>query len=85
MDHAKPQVETFLRKRQVEFFPGAANFMLIRPRNLEAAVAHLKSRGILVRPQKPPVSDMFRLSVAPLDVMQKFFDAYDEFLQDGKH
>jgi histidinol-phosphate aminotransferase len=85
MDHAKPQVERFLRERQVEFFPGAANFMLLRPRNLAAAVAHLKLRGILVRPQKHPVSDMFRLSVGPLDVMQKFFDAYDEFLHDGQH
>ena len=84
MQDAKPRVEAFLRERQVEFFPGAANFMLIRPRNLASAVAHLKSHGILVRPQKPPVAEMFRLSVGPLDVMQKFFDAYDLFLQEGQ-
>lgn len=81
MEHAKPRVEAFLRERQVEFFPGGANFMLVRPRNLESAVAHLRTHGILVRPQKPPVADMFRLSVGPVDVMEKFFAAYDKFLQ----
>ena len=83
MDDAKPKVETFLRERQVEFYPGAANFLLIRPRNLGEAVAYLKGRGILVRPQKPPVEDMFRLSIGPMSVMQGFMDAYDGYLQGG--
>ncbi len=83
MHDAKRKVEAYLRERQVAFFPGAANFMLIRPRDLAAAVTHLKAQGVLVRPQKPPVADMFRLSVGRLDVMARFFDAYDSYLQTG--
>ncbi|MBI4083839.1 MAG: histidinol-phosphate transaminase [Candidatus Lambdaproteobacteria bacterium] len=80
MTRAKPMVERFLTEHGVAFFQGEANFMLVRPADVDAAYEHLRRNGILVRPQRGVVADMFRLSVGTVADMQRFMDVYARFL-----
>lgn len=80
MERAKPRVEAFLQERGVTFYPGAANFLLIRPGDSRGAVAFLRERGIAVRPQKGSIADCFRLSIGPLAAMERFIAVYREYL-----
>jgi histidinol-phosphate aminotransferase len=84
MDVAKPRVEAFLRERGVRFYPGAANFLLIRPSDCAGAVAFLREHGILVRPQKGLAAGCFRLSIGPLAAMERFMALYGEYLTRGR-
>ena len=45
-----------------------------------AAVACLRERGILVRPQKGHAAGCFRLSIGPLEAMERFMAVYGEYL-----
>ena len=81
MDISKPRVEAFLGERGVNFYPGAANFLLVRPRDLAGTMAYLKENGILVRPQKTPIGDTFRLSIGPLPVMERLMEVYGRYLE----
>jgi histidinol-phosphate aminotransferase len=83
MEVAKPKVEAFFRERGVTFYPGTANFLLVRPKDCADAVAFLKSRGILVRPQKGLAANCFRVSIGPPDVMDTFIAAYGEYLSEN--
>lgn len=83
MEEAKPRVEAFFRERGVTYFPGAANFVLVRPDDLAGAVGALRERGILVRPQKGAIADCFRLSIGRTADMERFMAAYDDYL-DGR-
>jgi histidinol-phosphate aminotransferase len=80
MDIAKPRVEAFLREQNETFYPGAANFLLMRPKDCTGAVAWLRERGILVRPQKGLASGCFRVSIGPLPAMERFMAVYAEYL-----
>jgi histidinol-phosphate aminotransferase len=80
MTRAKPMVERFLTEHGVAFFRGEANFMLVRPADVDAAYEHLRRNGILVRPQRGVVADMFRVSVGTVADMQRFMDVYARFL-----
>lgn len=76
MTRAKPMVERFLGEHGVFFYPGAANFLLVRPPDVNAAFAYLKEHGILVRPQRPPAADCFRMSIGTVAEMQRFMETY---------
>jgi len=80
MTRAKPMVERFFTEHGVPFVRGEANFMLVRPPDVAAACAFLRERGILVRPQREPVADMFRLSVGTTADMQRFMAAFADYL-----
>jgi histidinol-phosphate aminotransferase len=80
MQVSKPRVEAFLREQNETFYPGEANFLLLRPEDCTGAVAWLRERGILVRPQKGLASGCFRLSIGPLAAMERFMEAYGEYL-----
>jgi len=79
MDEAKPLVERFLREHGVTFFPSDANFLLVRSPDPAGVTAHLKARGILVRPQRPPVGDCFRVSIGTVAEMRRFLKALSEY------
>ena len=79
MTEAKPMVERFLREHGATFFPSDANFLLVRCPDPAEAAAHLKSRGILVRPQKPPVGDCFRVSMGTVAEMRRLMQALSEY------
>jgi histidinol-phosphate aminotransferase len=81
---AKPRTERFLRQRGVRYWPGAANFMLVRPDpplRAADAVGHLQRSGILVRTMSAPqLAGTFRVSIGTAAEMREFCAAYDRFL-----
>lgn len=78
---SKPFIETYFRQKGVNFFPGAANFLLVWPSDKNFAVDYLKQRGILVRPmQAPAIQKAFRMSVGTIEEMKMFSEAFDDFL-----
>jgi histidinol-phosphate aminotransferase len=78
---AKPMTERFLREHGVQFYPSDANFLLVRAQDVAGATEYLKARDILVRPQRPPVADCFRVSIGTVDEMRRFMQAYSDYLQ----
>lgn len=84
MTRAKPMVERFFDEHGVDYVPGLANFMLVRPDNAGRAFDYLRDNGILVRPQRGAVSDCFRLSVGTMEEMRKFMLVYAEYLTGGE-
>jgi histidinol-phosphate aminotransferase len=79
VQRAKPMLERFLREHGVFFYPSEANFLLIRPDDAQGATAYLKEHGILVRPQRPPVDDCFRMSIGTVAEMQRFMEAWSRY------
>src|SRR3989338_4739445 len=49
MKKAKPMLEEFFQKHNVPFYPGKANFLLIKPDNPQEVLRVLQEQGILVR------------------------------------
>jgi histidinol-phosphate aminotransferase len=81
MGKSKSRLEAFFRENNVRFWPGAANFLLVRPDDQEGAVEALKSEGILVRPREGPnIEGTFRVSIGTLEQTERFIDAYRKFL-----
>jgi histidinol-phosphate aminotransferase len=81
VEQSKPMTERFLREHGVAFYPSDANFLLVRSKDVAAATEFLRQRDILVRPQKPPVGDCFRVSMGTVAEMRRFMQAYSEYLQ----
>jgi len=81
VQEAKPMTERFLREHGVPFYQSDANFLLVRTKDPAAATEFLKVRDILVRPQRPPVNDCFRVSIGTVDEMRRFMQAYSDYLQ----
>ena len=79
MGRAKPLVERFLDEHGVPYVKSDCNFMLIRDENPAAVYEALKARGILVRPQRQ-LPDYFRVSVGTVAEMQRFLQAYGDYL-----
>lgn len=80
MTRAKPMVERFFDEHGVAYFRGAANFMLVRPNDRDAACEFLRRNKILVRPQGAPIADTFRLSVGTVADMTRFMETYSRYL-----
>ena len=80
MDEAKPLVERFLDRHGVAYCPSHANFLLVTPDNVQRAYEFLKERGILVRPQKPPVAHAFRMSIGRGQEMERFMEVFSQYL-----
>ena len=81
MNRAKPMVERFFDEHGVTYFRGAANFMLVRPDDRDGAFAYLRENRILVRPQKPPIGETFRLSLGTVADMTRFMEVYSAYLR----
>ncbi|AGZ39941.1 class I/II aminotransferase [Actinoplanes friuliensis DSM 7358] len=74
----KPSAVNFFSERGVAFWPGAANFVLVRPSNCQAVVVELKAAGILVRPiTATPLAGTFRMSMGTQEEMTRVFDVLD--------
>jgi histidinol-phosphate aminotransferase len=78
---AKPLTERFLREHGVQFYPSDANFLLVRSKDVQGVTRFLETRDILVRPQRPPVGDCFRVSIGTVAEMRRFMQAYADYLQ----
>ena len=79
VQRAKPMVERFLREHGVFFYPSEANFLLVRPDDPASAADWLRQHGILVRPQRPPVDDCFRMSIGTVAEMQRFMEVWSRY------
>lgn len=80
----KPKVEQFLTEQGETFYPGSANFMLVKPKQRDAAVNWLKDHGILVRPMLAPgITDTLRLSVGTAEETRQFIEVYSAYLALG--
>ncbi len=79
MHSAKPMVERFLGEHGVFYFPSDANFLLVRPDDVQACHAYLKAHDILVRPQRAPVADTFRMSIGTVAQMRRFMEVYSQY------
>ena len=51
MNNAKPQLENWLQKRGIEYWPSSANFLWAFPAEPEILNDYLTRHGILVRPK----------------------------------
>lgn len=81
MNQSKPLLERFFNENSVFYYPGAANFMLVRPPKRDEAVAYLKEKGILVRPMvAPAINDTFRISIGTVEEIKRFIDVYRSYL-----
>jgi histidinol-phosphate aminotransferase len=82
MQVSKPFIEAFFKEKGVNFYPGAAHFMLVEPEDRDGAVAYLKARNILVRPMlAPAIASTFRMNVGTLEQTQGFAEVYAEYLR----
>ncbi|MCH8888362.1 MAG: aminotransferase class I/II-fold pyridoxal phosphate-dependent enzyme [SAR324 cluster bacterium] len=79
MERAKPRVERFLSEHGVAYYPSGGNFLLVRPDDPQAAADYLRQHGILVRPQRPPVEDTFRLSIGTAADMELFMEVFARY------
>jgi histidinol-phosphate aminotransferase len=82
MQKAKPMLEEFFRKHDILFYPGKANFLLVRPEDPERVLRILKEEGMLVR-QRKDVHGTLRVSVGTLKDTERFMAAYGKIA--GNH
>jgi len=81
MEGSKPKLEKFLREKGVFFYPGAANFLLLRLENPKKIIEGLKEKGILVRPKERPDGGLaIRVSIGTLKDTERFIAALDKSL-----
>jgi histidinol-phosphate/aromatic aminotransferase/cobyric acid decarboxylase-like protein len=69
-------VERYLDEHSIAYYPSGGNFLLVRPDDPQAAADYLRDHGILVRPQRPPVEDTFRLSIGTAADMERFMEVF---------
>ncbi len=52
MSESKPTLEAFLQEHQIDYWPSAANYVLVFPENADLVHQQLLEAGILVRPRQ---------------------------------
>jgi histidinol-phosphate aminotransferase len=84
MEVVKPTTVAFFERHGVPIWPGAANFVLVRPRDCAAVVAGLRAERILVRPMSAPgLSGMFRMGIGTEAEMARVMEVYAGLLAAG--
>jgi histidinol-phosphate aminotransferase len=79
MERAKPLVERFLDERRIPYVKSDCNFMLVKEAAPAAVCEYLRQRGILIRPQRQ-TPDYVRVSIGTVAEMQRFLQAYADYL-----
>lgn len=80
-DVIKPTVVQYFDNAGIKVWPGAANFVLVKPENCQEAINYLHSARILVRPMKSPlIAGTFRMSLGSVSEMATVMNAYDHYL-----
>lgn len=84
MDVVKPATVAFFEQHGVPIWPGAANFVLVRPRDCAAVVSALRAERILVRPMSAPaLAGMFRMGIGTEAEMARVMEVYAGLLATG--
>lgn len=77
MNKAKPMVEDFFKKNNIEFYPSRANFLLFRMGNSSILVNKLKNLGFLTRPRKGKgIEGTIRVTIGTVSQMKKFINQF---------
>jgi histidinol-phosphate aminotransferase len=85
MDRSKPALIKHLKMKGIKYHEGSANFLLIELSDPQTVYQKLKDEyGILVRPQKGPLSKMIRVSVGTEKDTEIFIKAFDNVLLSSK-
>src|SRR5262249_40557395 len=81
MRTVKPVILDFFAGHAVEVHPGAANFVLVRPDDIDRVVSALFEAKILVRRTSESLAGMFRMSLGTDDEMAHFTEVYRQLLR----
>lgn len=77
MNKAKPMVEDFFKKNNIEFYPSRANFLLFRMENSSMLVNKLKNLGFLTRPRDGKgIEGTIRVTIGTVSQMKKFINQF---------
>ncbi len=77
----KPWTVDFFQQRRVPIWPGAANFVLVRPADCDATIAALRDAGILVRRMGGTLTGTFRMSIGTQSEMAHVLDVYESIME----
>lgn len=81
MRRTKPELVEFFARHRVPVWPGAANFLLVRPADCDGTIRGLREAGILVRRMTAPaLAGSFRMNLGSPAEMAKFMDVYRTLL-----
>jgi len=81
MERTKPALVEFFTRHRVPVWPGAANFLLVRPGDCDETIRRLREAGILVRRMSAPaLAGMFRMNLGSPAEMDRFMDVYRTLL-----
>jgi histidinol-phosphate aminotransferase len=77
----KPATVDFFRQRGVPIWPGAANFVVVRPLDADATITALRDAGILVRRMGGPLlTGTLRMSIGTSDEMTHVLDVFESIM-----
>ncbi len=80
MKVSKPWLENFFAENGICYYPGAAHFMIVEPKDRDGMVRHLKENGILVRPMVAPlIRHTFRMNLGTLEQTKRFAEVYKAY------
>ena len=79
MNRAKPQLETWLRKQGIEYWPSSANFLWAFPHEPEALKDHLTRHGILVRPKSYQGKMGLRITIGTEVQVARLIDIWESY------
>lgn len=80
MTVSKPWLENFFKANNIDYYSGAAHFMLVKPDNRDEAVDYLKKNKILVRPMTAAaIKDTFRMNVGTFEQTRQFAKIYEKY------
>lgn len=77
MNKAKPMVEEFFRKNNIEFYPSRANFLLFKMQKSSLLVEKLRSLGFLTRLREGKrIDGTIRVTIGTVNQMKKFINQF---------
>ncbi len=78
---SKAHLESFFYESGVDYYHGAAHFLLVRPQYRDEAVQFLKNHNILVRPMIADlIKNTFRMNVGTFEQTEHFTGVYIKYL-----
>lgn len=81
MEVSKPKLELFLRKKNIYFYPSAANFLFLELDRAENIAGKLKKAGILTRPKENPFREKrIRVSIGTFKETRRFMECFGKAL-----
>ena len=80
MDKAKPLLENWLSKNNINFWPSTANYLWVFPEQAEGLNKFLQNSGVLVRPKAYRQQLGLRMTIGTLEQTNRLITLCDNFL-----